>query len=65
MELRNAYTYKDILAAYLDCRRRKRVKASAVGFEANFERNLVDLLEEINSGTYRIGPSKVFVVLHP
>ena len=65
LELRNAYTYKDILAAYLDCRRRKRVKASAVGFEANFERNLVDLLEEINSGTYRIGPSKVFVVLHP
>ena len=65
LKLVDQYTYSDILNAYLDCRRRKRTKRSAVAFETNFERSLEGLLEEINSGTYKIGPSRVFVVLHP
>ena len=55
----------DIILAYLDCRRRKRNKRSAIAFETNFERNLEELLEEVNSGTYCIGPSQVFVVTYP
>lgn len=65
LRLADHYTYRDILNAYLDCRRRKRTKRSAVAFETNFERSLEALLEDINSGAYRIGPSRVFVVLHP
>ena len=61
----NQYTYHDVLNAYFDCRRRKRTKRSAVAFETNFEHSLEGLLEEINGGEYRIGPSRVFVVLHP
>ena len=63
--LRDRYTYEDILYAYLDCRRLKRNKRSALEFELRFEDNLLTLLEEVNSGNYEIGRSEVFVVTHP
>lgn len=59
------YTYRDILDAYLDCRRRKRTTRSAMGFETNFEASLGQLLEDINNGSYTIGRSRVFVVTYP
>lgn len=65
LRLSQQYEYADMLAAYLDCRRRKRTTDSAVDFEILFEENLWELLDEVNSGTYEIGPSRVFVVLHP
>lgn len=65
LKLRQQYDYQSILDAYLDCRRVKRNKNSALAFEVRFERKLVDLLEEVNSGTYQIGRSEVFVVTHP
>jgi hypothetical protein len=47
------------------CRKRKRNKKSAIAFEINFEENLLQLLNEVNSGRYRIGRTTVFVVTYP
>lgn len=65
LTLHNQYTYHDILEAYLDCRQYKRSTHSATEFEMCFEQNLLELLEEINTCTYRISPSRGFVVIWP
>lgn len=65
MILKNSYSYQDFLAAYMECRRIKRNKRSAIAFEARFERNLLQLMREVNSGEYQIGRSEVFVVTWP
>lgn len=62
---KSCFTYPEILNAYLDCRRRKRSKLVCTKYEINFERNLEHLLEELNSGTYEIGPTRAFVVTNP
>lgn len=51
--------------AYLDCRRRKRNRPSALAFEARLERNLCALYDELVAGTYRPGRSICFVVTRP
>lgn len=53
------------MQAYLDCRRNKRRSRSALAFELNMERNLMQLHTELNAGTYQPGPSICFVVTHP
>lgn len=61
LNLKNSYTFEDIFKAYMDCRQAKRNSPSAMAFETRFELNLVELLEEVNSGEYEIGRSEVFV----
>jgi RNA-directed DNA polymerase len=51
--------------AYLDCRQDKRASTSALAFEANAERNLVDLHAELVAGNYRPGRSICFVITRP
>lgn len=51
--------------AYLACRRNKRSSRSALAFELNLERNLMQLHSELNAGTYQPGTSICFVVTHP
>jgi hypothetical protein len=51
--------------AYLDCRRTKRNSASAQAFEAQLERNLCDLHDDLAGCAYRPGPSICFVVSRP
>ena len=58
-------SFEDLVEAYFDCRRTKRNTASALAFEANLERNLVGLFDELAAGTYRPGPSICFVVTRP
>lgn len=53
------------MQAYLDCRRNKRSSRSALAFELNLERNLMQLHTELKTGTYRPGTSICFVVTHP
>lgn len=53
------------MQAYHDCRRNKRGSASALAFEFNLERNIMQLFNELNAGTYQPGPSTCFVVTHP
>ena len=60
-----AFTLADLVQAYLDCRRTKRNKPSALAFEQNLERNLCDLHDELQAGTYRPGRSICFVITHP
>lgn len=53
------------MQAYYDCRKHKRNKSSALTFELNLERNLVELYRELVSKTYNIGPSICFVITRP
>lgn len=53
------------MQAYYDCRRTKRNTASALAFEAQLERNLCDLYDELQAGAYRPGRSICFVITRP
>lgn len=55
----------ELVQAWLDCRRSKRHSASAQAFEADAERNLCQLRNELLAGTYRPGRSICFVVTRP
>ncbi|WP_443190958.1 reverse transcriptase domain-containing protein [Pseudomonas indica] len=59
------FPFQDLVQAYYDCRRSKRNSASALAFEENLERNLIQLQEELLTGTYRPGRSICFVVTRP
>ena len=59
------FSFRDLVEAYFDCRRTKRNSASALTFEANLERNLVTLFDELHAGTYQPGRSICFVVTRP
>lgn len=56
---------EDVFKAYYDCRKSKRRTINALSFELDFERELVRLWQEINSGTYKIGRSIAFIVQKP
>lgn len=59
------FSFRDLVEAYFDCRRTKRNSASALTFEANLERNLVTLFDELHAGNYQPGRSICFVVTRP
>ncbi len=59
------YSFELLLRAYLDCRRHKRNKGSALAFEQDLERNLWALHQELLAGTYRPGRSICFVITRP
>ena len=59
------FSFQKLVAAYFDCRRTKRNTASALAFEADLERNLARLHDEIADGRYRPGPSICFVITRP
>ncbi|WP_225318919.1 RNA-directed DNA polymerase [Cellvibrio sp. KY-GH-1] len=59
------FTLGDLAQAYFDCRKAKRNSRSALLFEQNLERNLVQLQHELLNGTYKIGQSICFVITHP
>jgi hypothetical protein len=56
---------EELFTAYFLCRKNKRNTANALAFEIDYENNLVQLCEEINSGTYKIGRSIAFIVDKP
>ncbi|MBK3752739.1 reverse transcriptase [Pseudomonas aeruginosa] len=59
------YPFRDLVQAYYDCRRTKRNSASALAFEMDLERNLINLHEDLVAGSYRPGRSICFVVTRP
>jgi len=59
------YPFSDLVQAYFDCRRSKRNSASALTFEMNLERNLIQLHNDLVTGNYRPGRSICFVVTRP
>jgi len=59
------FSFEALVQAYFDCRRSKRRSNSALAFELDMERNLMQLHAELNSGTWQPGTSICFVVTHP
>jgi hypothetical protein len=59
------FTDRNILKAYLDCRKRKRHTLSALGFECKLETNLVALTHALQKRTYIPDRSVYFVVTKP
>ena len=57
--------FSELVQAYFDCRKNKRNTPSALAFEQNLERNLIQLHEELTSGSYAPGKSICFVVTRP
>ena len=55
----------DLFAAYADCRRNKRRTMNALAFEVDYERELIALHEDINTGIYQPRRSIAFVVDKP
>ena len=55
----------DLFDAYYSCRSNKRNTINALAFETDFESNLINLWNEINSGTYQPGKSIAFIVNKP
>ena len=56
---------EDLFEAYYECRKHKRNRTGALQFEVDLEKNLVELWEEINAGTWEPRPSTVFIVEKP
>lgn len=55
----------DLMLAYLDARRHKRNRRYQLDFEANLERNLDSLCQELYSRNYRPLPSECFIITDP
>lgn len=58
-------TVSQLFEAYYDCRRHKRNTASALEFELALEDNLMDLLAELQAGTWMPAPATVFAITRP
>lgn len=61
----SGYSLEKLVQAYYDCRRHKRTTASALRFEQRLERNLMELHEALDDGSYRPGPSICFAISRP
>ncbi|WGG48958.1 RNA-directed DNA polymerase [Rugamonas sp. DEMB1] len=59
------FTFEELAIAYFDCRKSKRNTPSALAFELNLERNLIELRDELRDGSYTPGTSVCFVVTRP
>jgi retron-type reverse transcriptase len=59
------FSFRELLAAYTDCRRHKRHTASAIAFEARLEENLVELRDALADGSYAPGRSICFAITRP
>ena len=55
----------EVFEAYQSCRRHKRGTMNALAFELDYERNLVALWHDVNSGAYRPARSIAFIVDKP
>ncbi|TDR82154.1 retron-type reverse transcriptase [Paludibacterium purpuratum] len=54
-----------MVQAYFDCRKSKRNSRSALAFEIELERNLIELYDELMEGRYQPGNSICFVITRP
>lgn len=61
----NFFEFTELVQAYFDCRKHKRNTASALEFEQNLEKNLLNLYDDLLDGTYRPGTSICFVITRP
>jgi retron-type reverse transcriptase len=64
-EAQKLFTFEALEASYRECRRRKRGTANALRFEADLERNLIELARDLQSGTYQPRRSVCFLATRP
>lgn len=57
--------FYELYEAYLNCRKNKRNTINALAFEIDYESKLVELFNDINNRTYKIGRSIAFIVNKP
>ena len=55
----------DLFEAYAECRRNKRNTMNALSFELDYEAELINLCEDINTGRYKPGRSIAFIIERP
>ncbi len=65
MVSKDDFDFKELVKAYLDCRRYKRNAITSLEFECNLEKNLFRLFEDLKNSNYKIGRSVCFIVLYP
>jgi len=65
MEIKFNVPIEDVFSAYYDCRKHKRNKIGALNFEVDLENNLIQLWNDLQTKSYRILPSTVFIVEKP
>jgi len=58
-------SYEELYKAYIDCKKRKRTTHNCESFEINETKNLWKLYKELNTFTYKIGRSTVFIFHEP
>ncbi len=56
---------EDLFQAYYDARRNKRNSLSALAFELEYEKNLLQLYDEIKNRSYKPSPYSAFIVEKP
>ncbi len=56
---------EDVFKAYFDCRKNKRRSASALRFEMDYERLVINLWEDIKLRKYRTASSNAFIIHKP
>jgi len=59
------YSFQNLIAAYYQCRKKKRLKHSSAKFEFDLETEITALEVLLKSHTYRPSPFSVFVVTEP
>jgi RNA-directed DNA polymerase len=59
------FSLSDIFIAYYDCRANKRNTLGALEFELHYERECIDIWNEISSRNYQLRPSTAFIVRDP
>ena len=65
LTLHPLFEIENIYRAYLNCRKRKRNTVNAMRFEMNMEKNMLNLRQELISGSYTPGRSIAFLVEKP
>ena len=54
-------TFQNLLQAHLRARKQKTSKTEVIQFEMNLENNLINLLHQMQKGTYHIGQYVLFL----
>ena len=58
-------TLVDLFKAYYDARKNKRKSLGVISFEMDYEKKLLELGQELMTGTYKISPSICFISFKP
>lgn len=65
MQLSKEQLLVDLFDAYYDARKHKRNKSSALAFELDYEKHLIELCDDIVTRKYKVGRSACFIVTRP